>query len=574
MLKNKPFLVTFLFLEIIFFVIIGIWFRYDTTFDEESSDEYKTITIKLYYRDYTNILVFILVGIALRMSYLKFYSYSGSAFTLLFTVFCFQLTLICNAFFEQANEKNFHSYELTFQSLLGALFGTLAILISFGSIIGSTSLLYLLMVSLFGCILFSVNKYCGMLVFNAIDVGGTMITHLFGSCYGVGITFSSYSKTHYIYEAKQPSKFRDFYSLIGTILMWVFFPSLNSALALPEYRYHSILNTVLSLSGSCGIIIGTVANLNLTPGGAMGIGILAGILSVIGYQFLQPLFENKLEVNDTVGIFSLHLLPSFIGGLIGMIVVSIAKNDHSIYDGRYNLLFPKQDDQIIHQVGCFFLSLTIGIFGGVFVGLFLNWLKIDPNKPYEDTENWKIDKKVLKNEKKQQNYNSNNDNDHENNEYAFNEKGDSFSSSEVNEDGDDDDDDFDKTVSSDTSSTNQKKKRKSKNKNQKKKAKSKNNSQKKKVKSRNKNKKQKKKYTQNQKGNSFSRGGVNEDGDGDDYFDRTVSSDISSNNFVKVSWKNNKRREEGTLSSWSPSSSSPSSESTDNGINSSSSIDF
>lgn len=42
--------------------------------------------------------------------------------------------------------------------------------------------------------------------------------------------------------------------------------------------------------------MGVAADLDLHPAGAMGAGILAGIISVLGYKYLSPLLTTHLGV--------------------------------------------------------------------------------------------------------------------------------------------------------------------------------------------------------------------------------------------------------------------------------------
>lgn len=48
-----------------------------------------------------------------------------------------------------------------------------------------------------------------------------------------------------------------------------------------------------------GVAIGTAANVVLSPSHALAIGSVAGGLSVIGYQYISPLLDSKLKIQDT-----------------------------------------------------------------------------------------------------------------------------------------------------------------------------------------------------------------------------------------------------------------------------------
>ena len=55
-----------------------------------------------------------------------------------------------------------------------------------------------------------------------------------------------------------------------------------------------------------GVAVGACADLMLTPGGAVTVGALAGILSTIGFKYIQPFLLNKLKIHDTCGVNNLH----------------------------------------------------------------------------------------------------------------------------------------------------------------------------------------------------------------------------------------------------------------------------
>ena len=104
--------------------------------------------------------------------------------------------------------------------------------------------------------------------------------------------------------------------MIGTIFLWMFWPSFNSATAIPgDAQQRAILNTYFSLCACVlsafamsallnehkkfvmehiqnatlagGVAIGAVADLMVGPWAALTIGGLAGILSVVGFEFIS-----------------------------------------------------------------------------------------------------------------------------------------------------------------------------------------------------------------------------------------------------------------------------------------------
>jgi ammonium transporter Rh len=97
--------------------------------------------------------------------------------------------------------------------------------------------------------------------------------------------------------------------MIGSIFLWMYWPSFNSALTTGSIQQRVIVNTVLAISGSAlgsaftartmlgklemelilnatlagGVAIGSTSDLIATPWMALMIGYCGGVLSVIGF---------------------------------------------------------------------------------------------------------------------------------------------------------------------------------------------------------------------------------------------------------------------------------------------------
>lgn len=76
------------------------------------------------------------------------------------------------------------------------------------------------------------------------------------------------------------------------------------------------------------IAIGSSANLMVQPFGAIIIGSIAGIVSVIGYRYLQPFLLRKARLHDTCGVQNLHGLAGLIGGICSVIIVFVVNEDY------------------------------------------------------------------------------------------------------------------------------------------------------------------------------------------------------------------------------------------------------
>ena len=214
-------------------------------------------------------------------------------------------------------------------------FAAAAVLISFGVVIGTTSPLQLIVMTMIEIVLFTVNevigrRYLGVRVTQntfavivmsqtssqAIDAGDTIFVHVFGAYFGLAVSRMLYTKATADHQNQSSGYTSDLFSMVGTIFLWMFWPSFNGAAAAAgEPQHRAVLNTYFSLCASVmaafaasalfnehnkfvmehiqnatlagGVAIGAVADLFIQPFGALIVGSVAGALSVLGFQFMS-----------------------------------------------------------------------------------------------------------------------------------------------------------------------------------------------------------------------------------------------------------------------------------------------
>ena len=89
-----------------------------------------------------------------------------------------------------------------------------------------------------------------------------------------------------------------------------------------------------------GVAVGSSSDLVIQPWGAIMIGMVAGMVSVLGYVYVQPMLERKFGLDDTCGVHNLHGLPGIIGGLGG--AVSAASASTTLYGESIGSVFPRR----------------------------------------------------------------------------------------------------------------------------------------------------------------------------------------------------------------------------------------
>ncbi|KAK3851469.1 hypothetical protein Pcinc_041890 [Petrolisthes cinctipes] len=282
--------------------------------------------------------------------FLKRYGLSAVGLNFMIGTLCLQWALLINGFFHL--KKGFILVNLN--ALLGADFTAAAVLISFGALIGKTTPTQLIILTLIEIPLFAINEVIGRSVFGAIDMGDSMFVHAFGAYYGLAASLVLYrhdASTH-----KEGSSYTsDLFAMVGTVFLWIYWPSFNAGAAPGDDQHRAIVNTYISLAACCfttfalssvlrrekkfdmvhiqnstlagGVAIGTAADLMVHPWGAVLIGILAAVVSVFGYIYLTPFLCARLRLHDTCGVHNLHGMPGVLAGIIGCVCAAMASED-------------------------------------------------------------------------------------------------------------------------------------------------------------------------------------------------------------------------------------------------------
>ncbi|GFV54683.1 ammonium transporter Rh type B [Trichonephila clavipes] len=252
-----------------------------------------------------------------------------------------------------------HMPEIIFKILIGGNFASATVLISFGALLGKTNPMQLVVMSVFEITLFACNEHLGVHIYKAADIGGSIFLHTFGAYFGLAVAYMLRSKEA-MGSSKEGSNYHsDIFAMIGTLFLWMFWPSFNSALAVGDEQHRSVINTFLALLACCvvtfaisslvdgegrfnmvhiqnatlagGVAIGSTANMMVHPYGAMMIGTLAGLISTMGYRFATPFLKKNLKIHDTCGVNNLHGMPGILAGIISSVVAAMASEENYGY---------------------------------------------------------------------------------------------------------------------------------------------------------------------------------------------------------------------------------------------------
>ncbi|MHB8129559.1 MAG: ammonium transporter [Mobilitalea sp.] len=295
-----------------------------------------------------NILAMLLVGFGFLMVFVKKYGYSATTGTYLIVGVGLPLYLFLR-FTGIISEESMDPQ--TIEALLFSEFAVAAALISMGAVLGRLKVYQYALIAIFLIPLYMLNEWLvldgGLGVTEGfVDAAGSIVIHAFGAYFGLGLA-TALTKKNQMEHVIESDETSDRFSMLGSMVLWIFWPSFCSAIV-PEADFQkTVVNTILALCGATIITylfssffrkgkpsIADIANASLAGGVAIGatcnlvsapvaflIGILAGGICVIGYVFIQPRLQKTFKLVDTCGVHNLHGMPGLLGGIIAIFVV-------------------------------------------------------------------------------------------------------------------------------------------------------------------------------------------------------------------------------------------------------------
>jgi len=416
--------------EVLMVVVYHICFTYVDGTLEINGEQVKDGGVGAYYGMFQDVHVMIFVGFGFLMTFLAHHGFGSVGLNFMVAAVVIQWAIVAN----NVIERIWHGEEVVgipirMQDLVTADFAAGAVLISFGAVVGRISPLQLLAMAVFELVFYAINENIGVQM-GAADAGGSMIVHAFGAYFGLAVSLAmsrGKSGEYTDHPLNGSNKMSDMFAMIGTLFLWIFWPSFTGVLCHNAQRYRVVVNTILSLTASCmgafsftllfrpekkfnmvdiqnatlaaGVAIGSVCNMNVSPAVALAVGLTASLVSTAGYVFVSPALERSLGLFDTCGVNNLHGMPGLLGGLCGVLAAATTKadtytpQDHSeIYSLEQR--FWNSGEQALRQLGCLGTTLAMALVSGYMVGTVLNtsfFLPVTKGQEYQDEIYWEIE---------------------------------------------------------------------------------------------------------------------------------------------------------------------------------------
>ncbi len=324
----------------------------------ESGDGLHTLTTSIEsvtdvqkYNRAIHVMAMLLVGFGFLMVFVKRYGRSAVTATYLLVSAALPLYLLKDRWGVLGEPSS------VIDGLILAEFAAASLLICAGAVLGRLKMFQYIVLAVLFIPCYAFNEWMlldgglGLIARESfVDTGGSIAIHAFGALFGLGLLVTMTTKAEFDKPVETDAT-SDRFSLLGSMVLWLFWPSFCAALVAPELVPLTAVNVVLALCGAtlvtyfCSvglrgkICAADIANAALAGGVAIGstcdhatsasaflIGALAGGLSTFGFAVIQSKLQRIVKGIDTCGVMYLHGLPGLLGGLAALFIVgNIAK---------------------------------------------------------------------------------------------------------------------------------------------------------------------------------------------------------------------------------------------------------
>lgn len=341
---DKKFQSQLLIAEILSFVFYGYFFKqlYPNQTSPETQESIKDGINR--YSFFQSVHLMVVLGFALLLTFIHRHRMNTMVVCLWVGCLGAQYYFIWNGIWELIINQT--SVTMDMNHIIGGEFAAASILIAVCAIIGKASNYQYFLLTMIFMPFYALNEIIVLDVIGARDIGGSIVIHSFGACYGLAVAYSlnyNNSKSHNKNLHASQTSYTS--ALLGTTLLWALWPAFNAAQTTTALGMNlAVINTYLGLMASVlGTLVTTImfyngkfnldqmANATLAGGVIMGSGadiiqsgFVANFVGFLGGAVSTFLFQNSPSVlqshglHDVAGIFNLHCVPGILGGLLSI----------------------------------------------------------------------------------------------------------------------------------------------------------------------------------------------------------------------------------------------------------------
>ncbi|XP_038614109.1 blood group Rh(CE) polypeptide [Tachyglossus aculeatus] len=362
------------------------------------------------YSAFQDVNVMAVLGFGFLVASLRRFSWSGLAFNLFLVAVGVQWTVLLDGFLFHFSAGKLY---IGLRSLLVATMSVVSVLISAGAILGQANVVQLLVMTLVEVSAFSITRWLSLEILQVETHEFMMYVHIFGAYFGLMVAWFLWKPLpKEALEKAKAATTTGLFSMLGTLFLWMFWPTFNSVLLDVHVAKKAVFNTYYAIAASAvtaialsaaahsrgkidmvdvhnatlagGVAVGPTARLIESPALAMALGLVAGSISVLGAKCLPVCFNRVLKIHDTCGVHSTFGLPGLLGGVayIGFNLVEASWTN-----------FTKMGYQALLDAGSLSLAVAMSLATGVLTGLLLMlkiWKTPHVVKHFDDQAFWEF----------------------------------------------------------------------------------------------------------------------------------------------------------------------------------------
>ncbi|XP_010006687.1 PREDICTED: RH-like protein [Chaetura pelagica] len=352
------------------------------------------------FQDVNHMMVF---GFGFFLTFLKRYGFSSTGFNLLIIAVGVQCSVLVEALLHFLIGGS-SWFDDSLKRITQASVSMTSVVISTGVILGRANPLQLILMTVVEIIFFHISRCINTLYLEVPYSNSLMHVHLFGAYFGLAVS-SQFPEPSPRAEKSSSTPKSDLFSMLGTLFLWVFWPSFNSVL-FSNYRQTAIYNTYFALAVSAvtafvlsvlttkdgkfrmtdihsaalagGVAVGYAMGSIQHPWIAMILGLLASVIAILGSSCLQRCLNPALKIHDATGVHFTFGLPAVLGGLAHLLLVGI--------EGWINI--SSLGSLVMTHLGAICQTISVALVTGFITGLILNLrpFKTTPVSKYFDDQ--------------------------------------------------------------------------------------------------------------------------------------------------------------------------------------------
>ncbi|XP_053854478.1 blood group Rh(CE) polypeptide isoform X1 [Vidua macroura] len=370
------------------------------------SDSYGLSNSYPEFQDVTHMVIF---GFGFFLMVLRRYGFSSTGFNFLLVVLGVQCSMLAEDLLVFIRGKQ---NQVGMKSLAKAVVSTTAVVISTGAVLGKANPVQLIVMTLVELIFFHVSRCINSTFLKVPEHLTVMHVHLFGAYFGLALT-SRFPEPPPGLDKNRSTPKSELFSVLGTVFVWVFWPSFNSILSESK---EAVLNTYLALAVSAvaafmlsaltskdgkfrmahirsaalagGVAVSYTAHRIQHPWIAMILGLLGSVITILGSHCLQRCFNPALKLQDTSGVHFTFGLPAVLGAVAAVVLCVVEDGIETQWNELSSLGYIA-----FYYIGAFCQTISTALITGLITGLILNikLLKaVHVSKYFDDQFYWEF----------------------------------------------------------------------------------------------------------------------------------------------------------------------------------------